>query len=57
MKGNPKIAALMLDNDRSVEPPRQSSLRTLNPDGSEVWEDEDTYIRVWPSGMMTETPK
>jgi hypothetical protein len=57
MAGNPEIAAFMAKNDQSVQPPRKSTFVSANRDGSEVWEDEESFVRVWPNGFMTEMPK
>jgi hypothetical protein len=51
------IAEFMRRNDQSVEPPRKSWFVNTNPDGSEVWADEESILTVWPNGSMTETPK
>lgn len=51
------IAEFMAQNDQSVDPPRQSRFVRLGDNGAEVWEDDETWLHVWPGGVMTEIPK
>lgn len=51
------IAEFMKANDQSVDPPRESRFVRLGDNGSEVWEDEETWLEVWPGGVMNEIPK